>query len=395
MCRPNTNESWAEVQLRAIIQDLTAVLPEEDAEAGDIRHATVTFVDRENGNAPVSAPLPVELLDPSDPTTGVVRALWTPDIGNSDSEQFRIGIVVSGYYTRDDQFDDTVITVSKPLPYFITGGGYLVNEQSAGQYAGDLGLRTNFGLNLKYNKKVTNLQGKANIIIRHDGRVLQIKTNATQSLVVNADSGEATFVSKANLTDITDPLNPISLGGNLSLEMQVTDRGEPGLNDSIGVSLWDRNALLFSSNWDGTRTAEQTLAGGNLKVHGDQVPQALSAATGESDLVFAALAAATDNWDSSETARAAGSTSYDWSGGFADLLNITSAVDAKRGPAPLEPVISGIESASGETLPGLADRSRWDEAVSQWRQEELDAELLEVLATDMKKGRFDWRSFRR
>ncbi len=98
----------------------------------------------------------------------------------------------------------------------------------------------------------------------------RFKTNATNSLGVNMGSaGEcniAEFTSKANLTDITDPLNPISLGGNLEIRATLTDCGEPGENDMIGITIWDGNTLLFSSNWDGTETIEQSLNGGNLKV---------------------------------------------------------------------------------------------------------------------------------
>jgi hypothetical protein len=84
--------------------------------------------------------------------------------------------------------------------------------------SGDDGLRTNFGFNVKYNRQMTNLQGHFNgIVRREDGagglQVLQIKSNATQSLAINPaaeTNGSATFVSKANLTDITDPDNPIA-----------------------------------------------------------------------------------------------------------------------------------------------------------------------------------------
>jgi hypothetical protein len=77
-------------------------------------------------------------------------------------------------------------------------------------------------------------------------------------------------VSKANLQDVTDPAGPIPIAGNLTLEMTITDRGEPGSADSIGIALWRRDELLFSSRWNGTRTTEQTLAGGNLVVHSGQ-----------------------------------------------------------------------------------------------------------------------------
>jgi len=78
----------------------------------------------------------------------------------------------------------------------------------------------------------------------------------------------AEFATKANLTDITDPLNPINLGGNHLLRIDMTDRGEPGIDDSIGINLTTSNGiLLYSSNWSGIATEEMVLSGGNLVVH--------------------------------------------------------------------------------------------------------------------------------
>jgi hypothetical protein len=75
------------------------------------------------------------------------------------------------------------------------------------------------------------------------------------------------FVSKCNLKDITDPLNTISLGGGLIMQVNMVDRGEPGNNDEIGISLYDGNQLLYSSHWTGTNTGLRYLNGGNIVVH--------------------------------------------------------------------------------------------------------------------------------
>jgi hypothetical protein len=66
---------------------------------------------------------------------------------------------------------------------------------------------------------------------------------------------------------VTNPLAPVSLGGNLTLQMTMTDTGEPGSSDTIGVTLWDGSTLVFSSEWTGAQTLEQPLDGGNLVVH--------------------------------------------------------------------------------------------------------------------------------
>ena len=182
--------------------------------------------------------------------------------------------MVSSYYTRNDSGENTLVTISKPIgTNFITGGGYLINALSNGQYAGVAGLKTNFGFNVRYNNSGKNLQGNVNVIVRGvGGRVYQIKGNVMRTLSVRTVSSNplvraAVYTGKANITDITDPLNPVALGGNNTFQMELTDNGEPGAADTIGITAWnDAGGVLFSSRWNGTRTIEQLLGGGNLVV---------------------------------------------------------------------------------------------------------------------------------
>jgi hypothetical protein len=267
--------SEATVPLRATIQDITAVTsdPAFDPDAGDITNASVTFVNRDNADAVLCA-TDVVLLDTSDPTTGTATCDWQPDIGNNDGLDFTVGIVVGSYYTRNSSEDNTVVVVSKPSNNFITGGGYLINQNSEGAYNGNIGLKTNFGFNVKFNKKLTNLQGRVTIIVRKVDHVYQIKSNQLSSLVVkpfdenDPDSGTAELFGKANIQDVTDPDNPVSIEGNATLQMVMKDNGEPGSEDTLGITLWSKNGdLLFSSNWSGVETFDQILDGGNLRVH--------------------------------------------------------------------------------------------------------------------------------
>jgi len=47
----------------------------------------------------------------------------------------------------------------------------------------------------------------------------------------------------------------------------MTDAALGGQTDQIGISLSSSTGgLLFSSNWDGTKTVQQTLGGGNMSV---------------------------------------------------------------------------------------------------------------------------------
>ena len=78
----------------------------------------------------------------------------------------------------------------------------------------------------------------------------------------------AIFNGKANIQDITDPLAVIPIDGNATLQVTLTDLGEPGRTDSIGITLYNKTGgVWFSSNWNGIKTTEQVLDGGNLDVH--------------------------------------------------------------------------------------------------------------------------------
>lgn len=271
----SATSSSATVTLAATIQDITAVPldPAYDAYAGDIRNANVKFVNRDTGD-PICTPS-VGLVNPSDTKTGTATCNWNANIGSADSTSYTIGIIVNNYYTRDASADNAVVTVSKPLgTNFITGGGYLVLSNSEGQKAGDDGTKNNFGFNVKFNKAGTNLQGNINTIIRRtepDGlHVYQVKGNAMTSLLATptAKPTAATFNGKANIKDITDPLNPISVDGNAALQVTMKDNGEPGSTDTIGITVWNKaGGLWYSSAWDGVTTVEQTIDGGNLVVH--------------------------------------------------------------------------------------------------------------------------------
>jgi hypothetical protein len=271
----STTSSSATVTLRATIQDPPKTTA--DPFQGDIRNATVTFVNRDTKAVLGTANLPVTLINSSDTTTGsAIQSVSLPINTTTGSTQYTIGIIVgyngSGYYTDNNSVEDTVVTVSQPIGTgFITGGGYLVASASAGSYAADPGSKVNFGFNVKYNKSGTNLQGGFNAIVRANGHEYQIKSNSMTSLGISGTNQNlAQFDAKANVTDITNPNNPISLGGNLSLHVTMTDNGN-SKTDTLGITLWNGTTLLFSSNWTGTKTQEQLLGGGNLVVHHAQL----------------------------------------------------------------------------------------------------------------------------
>jgi hypothetical protein len=280
--------SSAIVTLSATIRDITAETSDAtyDAYAGDIRNATVTFINRDNNT--IIQTVPVGLVNTGDLKTGTATYNWNVNIGSANSQTYTIGIIVNNYYTRNNSSDNSIVTVSKPLDDFITGGGYLLLQTSAGIKAGDAGTKNNFGFNVKYSKSKTNLQGNINTIIRRTEsnglRVYQVKGNSMTSLSVNSTINSshpyptAVFNGKANITDITNSLLPVSIEGNATLQVTMTDRGEPGSSDGIGITVWNKSGgLWFASNWNGTKTTEQLLGGGNLVARNGNALTTLSA----------------------------------------------------------------------------------------------------------------------
>jgi alpha-tubulin suppressor-like RCC1 family protein len=240
---------------------------------GDIRKATMEFRrDAPDGPLLGTAELAVGLVDPSDLTVGIAT---TPSFNytltgperNAGGATLNVYTVVSGYYQGIS--GPNVVTVAIPGTESVSTGGYLVLQSSAGEFAGDVGSRCSIGSTVKYNKGGRNLQGHVNILFRKGGRLYQVKGNAIDSLATSGDeySRDATILTKANLLDITNPQSPLSVGGNLTLRIEMRDAGQGGQADEIAITLTSGSgALLFSSNWNGTQTIKQPLGGGNVSV---------------------------------------------------------------------------------------------------------------------------------
>jgi len=257
----------ATVALRATIHN--AAEPGGDAFAGDIRNATVSFVNRST-NA-VLGTAPVTLLNPADSTTGTALLNWT-GVPQGD---YVIGIVVNNYYSYDVAAENTVVEVYEAIGDYLTGGGDAVPILSSGKFASDIGKRTNFGFDMKFDDKGTILSGRAIILLRKtvDGvqKLYQVRNSDITAVAVNIDNSsepKGGFIGVASLSDITDPLSPVELANDLTLKINMTDRGNLGTTyDEIAITLWNGTNLYYSSNWITNRTAEMNLTGGDLIVH--------------------------------------------------------------------------------------------------------------------------------
>ncbi len=267
---PSSNK--VSVYLAASIQDITDLPgdPAYDRHGGDIRTATVTFVNRDANNAVLCTAGPIQLHNSRNPRAGAASCTWTADIGSADSVQFTVGIVVGGNYVRNASEENAIVTVAKPLSGFVVGGGYLTNQASAGAAAGDAGLCTNWGFGVRTAKSGAFFPGGVNVTVVSSGRTYQIRSNAIDALTAKTRSGSkpgtASLSGAATITDITDPTAPAPIPGNYTLQITMSDYGD-GTKDLIGITI--RNGagqLWFSSRWNGAQTVEQLIGGGNLAI---------------------------------------------------------------------------------------------------------------------------------
>jgi hypothetical protein len=260
--------SSASLVLRATVRDSAVVTGSGDSAPGVITNASVTFKE----GATTLCTAPVALLG-ADTTTGTASCSVS-----FSADVHTITVIVNNFYTGSTT---ALVQVAQPDGSFITGGGFTMADSSGGAYKADAASAIQAAYNVKYNKNGKNLQGQVNIRFQSAGKSYQVKSTAMDSLGVvlkKADGtpctgspsstcfGVADFRSKANLNDVSGA-DAISIAGNLSLQMTVTDKGEPGRADSIGITVWNGSTLVFSSKWTGVQTVESLLAGGNAVVH--------------------------------------------------------------------------------------------------------------------------------
>ncbi|MCS6826920.1 MAG: hypothetical protein NZ553_09930, partial [Caldilinea sp.] len=221
-------------------------------------------------NAVLCTAGPIQLHNPRNPKAGAASCTWTADIGNADSVQFTVGIVVGGNYVRNASGENAIVTVAKPLTGFVVGGGYLTNQASAGAAAGDAGMCTNWGFGVRTAKSGALFPGGASVTVVSNGRTYQIKSTAIDALTAKTRSGSkpgtASLSGAATITDITNPGAPAPLPGNYTLQITMSDYGD-GTKDLIGITIRDgAGQLWFSSRWNGATTVEQLIGGGNLAI---------------------------------------------------------------------------------------------------------------------------------
>ena len=263
----------AEVVLSATVQDIS-VTPDAagDDAPGDIRNATVTFVDRtEPGDPAINgcADLPVGLVEAADDTVGAAACVWTVDLAAADQLTPDVGIVVGGHYLRDAAADDVGVTITRASAgSSVSGNGQLLLTSPAGLLAGDLGSRVNASIGAQFDRGGRNLQNSVNVVVRRfEGGVERSYQLRGQVASLAVSGASATLGGTATVSDVTDDASPTVVATDALLLVEATDTGQPGRTDTLVISAWDpAGGLWLSTNWDGVQPVEVPIVGGNLRI---------------------------------------------------------------------------------------------------------------------------------
>jgi hypothetical protein len=169
--------------------------------------------------------------------------------------------------------EEALVTVSTKVDGFVTGGGYILQDNVCGDKGGNgnIGYKNNFGFNIKYNKAGTKIQGTWNSIFRrmengvvHTYQVRSAQADKLDVYQYSATSYKAVFTfTGANLKDLTT--NNSTVASNLVVRVIVWDNGEPGGGiDKIYYDVRQDSKLWYQSS---CISEDQLLTKGNIQIH--------------------------------------------------------------------------------------------------------------------------------
>jgi hypothetical protein len=244
----------ATVTLRATVKDITAVDSASDSSAGDISKATVTFFNRDTGVA-ISGAVPVTLVNANDPSTGTATFNWAPTIGTANAQTFRIGMTLSNYYTRNDNSEDALVTVAKPLAAkFLTGDGQLIMANSTGLKPGTAGTKNDFGFGVSFTGTGASPAGLFWTMLRSAANTYIVKSAAFTSLVVTPTT--AVLKGSATIYDVTT--GSVVVDSAATVEVTMTDG-----SDQIGIIVKNSAGTVWFAS---SAAGQQSVAVGGLTI---------------------------------------------------------------------------------------------------------------------------------
>jgi hypothetical protein len=229
-------------------------------------------------------------------TTGLgsAKASWTGTLSDG-SYQVVVTILSNGYVSGPDA--PATLTSSPVTGSFVTGGGFISPDSTSN--TPDTNHKGNFGITVKFNKSGSSLQGNSIYVYRlymdvttgaacsagggpncRDVDVV-VKSNSLSSLSVSPTSSttaNAVITGKFSV-QYNDALNGTQYTqfgfGNGSFQINVTDGGSGGSNDSFGEVMRRPDGTLFHlGSYPGTTVSssngsaqQEPLGGGNITVH--------------------------------------------------------------------------------------------------------------------------------
>src|SRR5205085_11307714 len=178
-------------------------------------------------------------LDGTDSKVGTATCNATVNIGSGTSATYTVGLLVGGYYVRNNAADNVSVTVSKAVSHPISGNGTLTLSSSGGTKAGDAASTTNFTFTAQYSG--SSITGNVDILFKRTEsavlRTYEIKGTTMNELLTG--SGKASFNGTSiTILDVTNAGSPITLDANATLTVTFTDNGLSG--DTIGITAMNK-----------------------------------------------------------------------------------------------------------------------------------------------------------
>jgi hypothetical protein len=258
------------VTLAATVFDISATADAAgDTNNGDIRKATLTFVDRATNAVLCTAP--IGLVKSSDERAGIATCTFIRDFGTALPASFVAGAKVGGYYVRDAAADDVTMSIAAATNDLVAGAGGFDVASAAGPRAPERGTKARFEVNLQYsnkgqpsgNFKLTFTRTEDNVVHKYE---LALDEASSLAFRRAETSGTATIIGTGTLTDVTVS-KTVAIAEHAPLVITATDGGEPGTKDSISITLFNSaGGLWLATGWNGTRAAELLLTEGNINV---------------------------------------------------------------------------------------------------------------------------------
>ncbi len=225
--------------------------------AGDVRNATVAF---KAGNVTLCT-ADVKLLGATT-ADGSASCHATLPVGSH-----AVTAAVDGVFYTGSTSGAVAVVNWDGLS--ITGEGYIKGGNTTGAYPLDDDHRIEVTLDARVNNG-NKLAGFVKIGYKSGDKRYKFQGSQLDSFGAGSAGGvgAADLRYTVTLFDISTPQNPVAVYTGLTMKVTATDQGGPGRKDSLAITVWDGEKLLFSSDWNGSATQEinLTASGGNLTI---------------------------------------------------------------------------------------------------------------------------------